>query len=82
MPGGRRGGSDDDEESSELSEGATPGCRAWQTALCDWIEVCGGVVSGCREQVLMTVCKSDSIEACAATFADAGRGAPLRAATS
>ncbi len=71
------GGSDDDEESSELSEGATPGCRAWQTGLCDWIEACGGVVSGCREQVLMTVCKSDSeAEACGAAFADAGCGAP------
>jgi hypothetical protein len=71
------GGSDDDEESSELSDGATPGCRAWQTALCDWIEACDGVVSGCREQVLMTVCKSDSdAEACSAAFADAGCGAP------
>lgn len=71
------GGSDDDEESSELGESATPGCRAWQTALCDWIEACGGVVSGCREQVLMTVCKSDSeAEACGAAFADAGCGAP------
>ncbi len=53
-------GSDNDEERDELSDGATGGCQAWQTALCDWIEGCGGVVDGCREQVVMTVCKSDS----------------------
>jgi hypothetical protein len=70
-------GSDDDEESGELSGGATPGCRAWQTALCDWIEDCGGVVDGCREQVVMTVCRSDSeAEACSAEFGDAGCAAP------
>jgi hypothetical protein len=71
------GSSDDDEKSGELIGGTTPGCGAWQTALCDWIEGCGGVVGGCREQVAMTVCQSDSeAEACSAAFTDAGCAAP------
>jgi hypothetical protein len=71
------GGSDNDEESSELGGGATPGCRAWQTAICDWIEACGGVVTGCREQVVMTVCQSDTeADACATKLPDSGCSAP------
>jgi hypothetical protein len=70
-------GSDNDEERDELSDGATGGCQAWQTALCDWIEGCGGVVDGCREQVVMTVCKSDSeARTCAEDFRDASCTAP------